>query len=504
MNKIQLLYVENVITRKKRSAQQQLSFFMVLENLGFDKQVDVIWRGEDAVWHTLPASFHSHLQPNKEYWLAQITREGSSEQSLPGNIEFALRYQCSDQEVWDNNESMNYSSQADSGIVIVRDRQLQNIDFCPAFHEGQKYLPVTVAVDQSLHAQKVTIHWTTDNWLSSHKTSCHFKRNYWDKAYLSNARNPNQYGVELWKGWLKVANAFHVQYSIACESQGQVLWENNTGTNYSVSRSKPLTVLILNLHCYQEDNQDYKFSQIARAIDERQVDIVCLQEVAELWNDGLGNFETNSAKIINDRLAQPFLLYTDWSHLGFDKYREGVAILSRYPIIRQDSKYVSDTHDVYSIHSRKVVMAQIFIPFMGLINVFSAHLSWWEDGFAQQFSCLRDWADSEQSESVKATLLCGDFNIAAGSTGYRLVVDAHEYEDQFLAANAHGVFEKVFRVNDPYWQNYLAEDYRIDYIFLNKNNDFRVTSGEILFTEHDYGRVSDHCGYLMTFEPGRN
>ena len=31
-------------------------------------------------------------------------------------------------------------------------------------------------------------------------------------------------------------------------------------------------------------------------------------------------------------------------------------------------------------------------------------------------------------------------------------------------ADSHGVFEKIFKVNDPYWQHYLADDYRIDYI----------------------------------------
>jgi maltose 6'-phosphate phosphatase len=98
-------------------------------------------------------------------------------------------------------------------------------------------------------------------------------------------------------------------------------------------------------------------------------------------------------------------------------------------------------------------------------------------------------------------LLCGDFNIAAGSTGYHLVVDAHQYDDQYLAANSQGVFEKIFRVNDPYWQNYLSDDYRIDYIFMNKTSELKVTSARVLFTEQDYGRVSDHCGYFMTFEP---
>jgi len=259
--------------------------------------------------------------------------------------------------------------------------------------------------------------------------------------------------------------------------------------------------MILNLHCYQEQKQDFKFSQIAKAIDNESVDIVCFQEVAEYWNDGYGDWPSNAANIINQRLKKPMHLYTDWSHLGFDKYREGVAILSRYPLNNTQSRYVSDSQDPYSIHSRKVVMAQIDIPYMGAINIFSAHLSWWEDGFQQQFERLCEWADSQLNDSIKTTMLCGDFNIAAGSTGYQQVVSGKQYEDQYLAANHQGLFEKIFRVNDPHWGKLLANDYRIDYIFMNKFAELQVTSAKVLFTESDYGPVSDHCGYLMTFEP---
>jgi maltose 6'-phosphate phosphatase len=54
--------------------------------------------------------------------------------------------------------------------------------------------------------------------------------------------------------------------------------------------------MILNLHCYQEDNQDSKFTQIAKAINEQNIDVVCFQEVAEFWNDGHGDWDTNVAK----------------------------------------------------------------------------------------------------------------------------------------------------------------------------------------------------------------
>ncbi len=84
MNEIQLLYVENIITRKKRVLQQELTFFMLVENLSHDKLCDVLWAGEDDEWHTLSASYHSNLEDNKEYWRAQITLNSHSRYITPG------------------------------------------------------------------------------------------------------------------------------------------------------------------------------------------------------------------------------------------------------------------------------------------------------------------------------------------------------------------------------------------------------------------------------------
>lgn len=496
MYEIQLLYVTNEVTRKKGLVQQALSFFMVVENLAFAKDIDVVWAGEDGVWQALPATYHSTSGDGREYWHARLTVQPASDKPLPGNIQFALRYRMAGGEFWDNNHGLNYRSQANSGIQATSQYPLLNVGFDNSLADGQKLVPITVAVDQSLRAEKVTVHWTTDDWKHTHITRCYLKRS----RALNRDGQPIHDQVQVWKGLLNIGHAFRLQYSICCEAAGQTIWDNNFGGNYS-ARRKPLKVLILNLHCYQEENQDEKFSQIAKAIDELGVDVACLQEVAEPWNDGKGDLELNSARIINERLASPYHLYTDWSHLGFDQYREGVAILSRYPIAKQDARYVSNSDDPYNIHARKVVMAQIAVPSVGTINLFSSHISWWDDGFAEQFENLRIWAGSKHTGQVKATMLCGDFNIKAGSRGYELVVDSHEYEDQFLAANSPAVFERIFRDRRPHWQRYLVDDHRIDYIFMHRSSGLRVTSGLELFTERDYGRVSDHTGYLMTFEP---
>ena len=501
MNEVQLLYVENVISRKKKRLCQNVSFYIVLENISHDKQCEVVWAGEDGHWQTLSASYHSNLEPNKEYWTAHVSCVGSSVKSLPGNIVFALRYQTLGCEYWDNNEGLNYSSQADSGVKVLTTEVIQNIGFESQLLDDQNQISVVVSVKQALQVSAVTLHWSTDNWRHTNKTSCHFNRHYWDEATASNARNPNQYGSEIWQGKIKLDSAFSVQYLICCETAEQTYWDNNKGNNYSL-RHKPLSILMLNLHCYQEDNQRFKFSQIAKAINEQNADIICLQEVAELWNNGQGDWSTNAAKIINDQLPQPFHLYTDWSHLGFDKYREGVAILSRYPILHQASKFVSNSHSPDNIHTRRVVMAQVNVPFLGLFNIYSVHLSWWDDGFSEQFTRLSQWASDNQTNEVKGTLLCGDFNITVGSEGYDLVVNNNNYEDPFLTFNSQGTASKIFKVNDPYWQHSIAEDYRIDYLFMKKDSQLKIIAANILFTDEDYGRVSDHCGYLMTFEAG--
>jgi maltose 6'-phosphate phosphatase len=500
MDKIKLLCVENVITRQATVVHQRLSVAVLVANTAYHKSVDVKWAGEDGVWHTLRARYHSSVDREKEYWVARKTFTLISSKPLPGNVRFALRYRVAGKEYWDNNHGHNYSIQADSGIRVAQDIPVLNVRFESEVTDGQTVFPVVVAVQRHLEPERVQLTWTNDNWRTAHSTQCRFTRNYWDTDRRSNARNPNHYGVQIWHGALNVDHSHRIQYRITCDTKKGAFWDDNLGKSYSIYHAL-VRVLILNLHCYQEDNQDHKLSQIARAINELDVDVVCLQEVAELWNNGQGDWQSNAARIINERLTSPYHLATDWSHLGFDRYREGVAILSRHPIVRHEGRYVSRSRDPYDIHARKVVMAQIRVPHLGLVNVFSSHLSWWDDGFPEQFEALRQWAGNEHIGEVRATMLCGDFNIKAGSKGYQLVVNSNEYDDQYLAVIAPQIFGMICDARQAHWHRHLDNDHRIDYVFLRKSSELSVIGGREVFTEQDYGRVSDHIGYLMSFEP---
>jgi maltose 6'-phosphate phosphatase len=249
-------------------------------------------------------------------------------------------------------------------------------------------------------------------------------------------------------------------------------------------------VLTLNLHCYQEENQQEKFSTIAKAINDLDVDLVCLQEVAEPWNGGQGDWNANSARIIRDQLRVPYDLHVDWSHFGFGRYREGCAILSKYELIQRDACFVSSERGMNSIHSRKIVTGQVHVPDFGVINVFSAHLSWWANGFHEQFTNLHAWVDQRMSEGVVAALVCGDFNLSRGSEGYRLVTAWHGYADAYLEARTRR------RDHDPGEYN----DLRIDFAFVKKGGPLIAVATRELFNGQDYSRVSDHTGYYFEFE----
>lgn len=496
---IQMIYVKNVVSRTMHGTFQEISFAVRVRNVGFGKRVAIRWRGEDGVWRETPAEYRAPLPDGDEAWVAETAVPLTKHSAIPGNVEFAARLDHDGQTHWDSQFGRNYRSDADSGIIVFEPTDVRTVGFGPRLPDKLVSLPLEIAVRQETEPEEVRVHWTTDGWNTRQVARAYFRRNHWDRTIGSNARNPNRYGWAVWAARLRLRHAYRVEFAVECRTKDGVVWDNRGGLNYRAQHG-PLRVLTLNLHTYQEEDQLEKFATIARAIHERQIDLVCLQEVGEHWNDGAGDWASNAARLINEQLPAPYHLHTDWSHLGFDRFREGVAILSRHPFVFTDAGYVSDSTDPYDIHSRKIVMAQVRVPYVGLVNVFSAHLSWPSDGFYPQFERLQAWVTEKQTPEVAATLVCGDFNVSAGSEAYRAVVDTGEFEDQYLKIANPAAFQKVFRARTPGALDALANDGRIDYLWLREGGALRAVAAEELFTPARYGRVSDHTGYWVEFE----
>ena len=81
------------------------------------------------------------------------------------------------------------------------------------------------------------------------------------------------------------------------------------------------------------------------------------------------------------------------------------------------------------------------------------------------------------------------------------MVDTGEYEDQYLRIAAPEAFRRVFRDRTADSTSVLEHDGRIDFLWLRTDARLRAVRGEELFTPARYGRVSDHTGYWVEFEP---
>ena len=486
MNPVRLLYAENQLSGDECADAQHLMVGCVVQNLAYAKQVEVHWAGADGVWRVLPAHY-ARACGDIEIWEADASFLAiSPDEFLPGAIELAVRYRTPEGEWWDNDDGRNHRIAA--GAAISPGAALIAVQPELVVEPNRDVYPVRAVANDQLHLSRVHVRWTTDAWRTWSDTACLPE----SKALSAPGARSDENAATFWCAELPLGNATRLEFALWADcGAGEVRWDNNFGRNYHVRRT-PLKVLTLNLHCYEEPEWDAKFWTIARAINDHAVDVICLQEVAEPWNDGRGDFAANAARIIRDRLDQSYHLATDWSHIGFGRYREGSAILSRYNFQVKDSGFVSPTTDPTSIHSRKIVMAQIDVPTIGAVNVFCAHLSWWQDGFKDQFERLRRWADEKHTAGTAATLLCGDFNSEPSSEGYRLATAGGEYEDQYWKVNLEAPAE--LRAD---------ADRRIDYIFLKRGSGLKAVASKVLFTAADYGTVSDHPGIYAEFEPVR-
>ena len=306
---------------------------------------------------------------------------------------------------------------------------------------------------------------------------------------------------------------------------------NFSSTTGQENAGEELTVLTLNLHTYQEiqtagvpeseltEAQAQErvelygplFDRIAAAINTLDPDFVCLQEVGE-WpgRDAIeagtmefGASDSNMLHQILRRLTYQHYDYTmDWSHYGFDVWLEGSAILSKHPLSNVASRYISgpenSRHDFWK--SRNIPAAQIDLPEFGKINVFSVHTGWWDDEeepFQSQFRRLLAWAE-ELKVPGSTTVLCGDFNVAAGSEMQQFMTNGTGYSDQYALANPEGLLDSTVGGGIDGWED-NATGQRIDYILVNDDSPLEVLQSQIIFTQKMFGRVSDHAGVFARF-----
>ena len=260
--------------------------------------------------------------------------------------------------------------------------------------------------------------------------------------------------------------------------------------------------LTLNTHSWMEKEAEEKFQLLLQDILEKDYDLICFQEInqeitsPEVEVDHLYQalpaaesiHQDHYVRLLVEKLAEKEkTYYWTWAynHIGYDRYHEGVAILSKTPIQAREI-LVSDVDDPTDYHTRRVAVAHTSVDGKE-IAVASVHLSWWDKGFQFEWPRIENYF----SQVGKPFILAGDFNNPAGQEGYETILSSSlKLQDSFIEAKETKGTYTVGPGIDGWTDNQVP--LRIDYVFASPEWDIQRL--HVIFDDQNKPHVSDHYG----------
>ena len=258
-----------------------------------------------------------------------------------------------------------------------------------------------------------------------------------------------------------------------------------------------MRLLTLNCHSWHEENQIEKIKYLAQTIKEKSYDVIALQEVSQAleaeYVDGKVK-KNNYAYVLLQELeklgvAEYFLVWDVSHYIKNGTYEEGVAILTKHPIVEEHSFFVSDSVD-YATNwkTRRIVGATISYN-NKLLTFYSCHMGWWhdeEEPFKGQVDMLLQQINLDQT-----VYLMGDFNNDASlkEEGYEYLINHGLYDTYRLTDDKDEGITVKGKIAG--WSN-NKQDLRIDLILTNK--PVQVDYSKVIFNNVNRMVVSDHFG----------
>ncbi len=240
-----------------------------------------------------------------------------------------------------------------------------------------------------------------------------------------------------------------------------------------------MKLLTLNLNNYMEADRYGKLEQIAFTIIEKDIDVICLQEVGQYYLeyeiiDGIkaGNLALALKNILLKQFKVNYSIEIKITGLCEDRYEEGIAILSKEPLVNTDTIDLSEIDKIGEQHDRQVLYGE----YQGY-NIVCANFS--EHEFYPLFTKL-----ISKLEMDEQTVIAGDLGIKYMSENYRTMIE-------------YGLVDAVAHANSSLcdYPTHRVKMERVDYIMTNFGE---CVSAEKYFFEDDY-QVSDHIGVMLEF-----
>ncbi|WP_237200278.1 endonuclease/exonuclease/phosphatase family protein [Rothia nasimurium] len=275
-----------------------------------------------------------------------------------------------------------------------------------------------------------------------------------------------------------------------------------------------MKLLTLNTHSWLEVHQISKIYELARFISQEGIDVVALQEVNQFIHSPalespagyLGGADRavradNFAHLLNRFLTDmgtPY--YWGWAvaHRGFERYDEGVAVLTRNRPQSVQTLDLSPNYTYEDVPRRVALAVQLGEEAQGAWVV-STHMSWWQWEGTPLFEAEFNQLDRQIRELAQGApvILAGDFNNAAGieGEGYDLMASSG-WQDTYLVAKERSGETTVHKAIHG-WDT-LTQALRIDLVLTDRL--LPVLTHSVIFPDTSEEAVSDHSGLYLTFD----
>lgn len=264
-----------------------------------------------------------------------------------------------------------------------------------------------------------------------------------------------------------------------------------------------MKLLTLNCHSWQEENQLDKIKYLAKVISEKNYDVVALQEVSQSIDckiiDGIlkeDNFIVLLKEELNKFTKSNYEFYWDFSHIGYDIYEEGLAIMTRHKFINSESFFITKSTDRTYWKTRKIIKSSIEINNKEF-DFYSCHLGWWKDDeepFTYQADKLLDTVNSK-----KTAIFMGDFNNNAfvRSEGYDYLINKNLNDLYLKADKLEDECSATVKGKIDGWDE-NKEKLRLDLILSNEL--LKVKNARVIFNGVNKEIISDHYGVELEID----
>lgn len=256
-----------------------------------------------------------------------------------------------------------------------------------------------------------------------------------------------------------------------------------------------MKLLTINVHAWLEENQLDKLDTLANVIVDKGYDIIALQEVNQTMAADRVSRELkvdNYGLLLMERIQRfvgdTYSYFWSNSHIGYNQYDEGIALLTKLPVYEVDSFYCSQHQTADSILSRKVIGLTLGYQDT-FIQVYSCHINLPNCEGEDQLDNIRTIVERSQTDHLK--IFMGDFNTDAISDrfAYQAIKDLGLYDTYDLAIEKDAGITVEKAIDG--WSNH-AQEKRLDYIFINQER--RILSSRVIFNGKYQPIISDHFG----------